>query len=291
MMCFFCEVIAACGVVCGPRCWGRYAPRANLLERVVRNWSASSIVQRFEGWTVGDPLVCNNLARRSDLPIVRHRPAPAAANGDSTSPALHLVHADDDRGRTLLEALNRAGYAADLIVDLDALAARVDRDLDSIVVVHVENHDCFNALAGFAERHPASRLVMLARLKHGDDFMRALESGVSGFCDVESGADAIVRTVDDVVDHGVGIPRAHVNSLVESLRLGRGRIVSTPEKSVEVTDREWEVLGHLRLGHTTSEIAEVLYISPATVRSHVAALVRKLGAEDRVAMVRLLDDM
>lgn len=217
--------------------------------------------------------------------------SPGRGEGDSTSSALHLVHADDDRGGSLLAAFNEAGYAAELIVDLDAFVARIESDPESIVVVHVENQDGFNALAGFAERHPASRFVMLGRLEQSDDVIRALESGVSGFCDVESGVAAIVRTIDDVVAHGVGIPRTHVNSLVETVRRGPGRLLSIPEKSVEVTEREWEVLGYLRLGHTTSEIGEVLYISPTTVRSHIASLVRKVGAEDRVAMVRLLDNM
>lgn len=217
--------------------------------------------------------------------------APSSGNGDSTSPALHFVHADDARGRRILEAFIGAGYAAGLVADFDALEARVERDPESIVVVHVDNPDCFNALAGFAENHPTSRLVMLARLEHGHDFLRAVESGISGLCDVESGADAIVRTIHDVVAHGVGIPRTHVSSLVASVRHRRGRVISTPDGSVEVTDREWEVLGYLRLGSTTNEIAESLYISPTTVRSHVAALVRKFGADDREAMVKVLDDM
>jgi DNA-binding NarL/FixJ family response regulator len=58
---------------------------------------------------------------------------------------------------------------------------------------------------------------------------------------------------------------------------------------VPLTSREWQVLDLLRHGLATSEIARRLFVSPATVRSHVAAVLRKLRVPDREAAVRLFD--
>ena len=52
-------------------------------------------------------------------------------------------------------------------------------------------------------------------------------------------------------------------------------------RSVQLTNREWEVLVLLGQGRTTREIANRLVVSTGTIRSHVAALLRKLGVGDR----------
>jgi DNA-binding NarL/FixJ family response regulator len=57
-----------------------------------------------------------------------------------------------------------------------------------------------------------------------------------------------------------------------------------------LTSREWQVLDYLRQGLGTAEIARRLFVSPATVRSHVAAVLRTLRVPDREAAVRLFAD-
>jgi DNA-binding NarL/FixJ family response regulator len=57
-----------------------------------------------------------------------------------------------------------------------------------------------------------------------------------------------------------------------------------------LTSREWEVLELLRHGASTGEIAEQLFVSRATVRTHVSAIMRKLHVTDRAAAVRLIEE-
>ena len=52
-----------------------------------------------------------------------------------------------------------------------------------------------------------------------------------------------------------------------------------------ITEREREVLTLVGLGRSNSEIADELYITVATTKSHVARLFTKLGARDRVQLV------
>jgi DNA-binding NarL/FixJ family response regulator len=54
----------------------------------------------------------------------------------------------------------------------------------------------------------------------------------------------------------------------------------------ELTPREADVLDLLRRGYSTGEIARGLAISPVTVRRHTSDLVRKIGVEDRAALLR-----
>ena len=82
-----------------------------------------------------------------------------------------------------------------------------------------------------------------------------------------------------------------VEELVDTIRAvhaGRGRVpASIAEKlaqrvsSVELTSREVEVLERIVAGRANKEIASDLFISEATVKSHVNSLLGKLGASDR----------
>ena len=59
--------------------------------------------------------------------------------------------------------------------------------------------------------------------------------------------------------------------------------------AARLTGREWDVLELMRTGASTEEIASRLFISATTVRSHVSAVLRKLGVADREAAVKLLE--
>ena len=57
---------------------------------------------------------------------------------------------------------------------------------------------------------------------------------------------------------------------------------------VDLTSREWEVLELIRQGLSTGDIAGRLFITNATVRTHIAAILRKLHATDRKQVLALL---
>ncbi|MDB5998519.1 MAG: DNA-binding response regulator [Rhizobacter sp.] len=63
--------------------------------------------------------------------------------------------------------------------------------------------------------------------------------------------------------------------------LGGNEMESSLEFAVTRSDRQREVLAHVRLGMTNKQIAQVLDISPYTVRDHVAALIKRAGVRTR----------
>jgi DNA-binding CsgD family transcriptional regulator len=71
-------------------------------------------------------------------------------------------------------------------------------------------------------------------------------------------------------------------------RRRRRRVPLPGRKPVDLTDREREVLSMMRDGLTTAEMAERLFVAPVTVRTHIAAILRKLRVPDRRAAVELL---
>ena len=70
---------------------------------------------------------------------------------------------------------------------------------------------------------------------------------------------------------------------------GSSRSVNVDGQRVVLTGREWEVLELLRSGHSTSEMAERLYVSRVTIRTHVASLLHKFHVDDRNALLQHFD--
>jgi DNA-binding NarL/FixJ family response regulator len=68
------------------------------------------------------------------------------------------------------------------------------------------------------------------------------------------------------------------------------RLPGRLKRRAELTSREDEVLDLLVEGHSTHQMAERLFISQVTVRSHVAAILKKLDVPNRDSAVRLLKD-
>ena len=78
--------------------------------------------------------------------------------------------------------------------------------------------------------------------------------------------------------------------VLEQFRATESRRVHVPDRGfVELSPREAEVLDLLRQGLSTSLIAQRLFVSPVTVRSHIAAALKKLNASNREEAVRMFD--
>jgi DNA-binding NarL/FixJ family response regulator len=141
-------------------------------------------------------------------------------------------------------------------------------------------------------RLPETKVVMLTVSRDDDDLFAALRAGASGYLlkDLEPGelTDALRR----VREGEVAMTPALVLRMVEEFRdrgARRRQLLFRRQPGEDLTSREWQVLELLRQGLATAEIAERLTLSQATIRSHVAAILRKLRVRDREALLALFD--
>jgi two-component system nitrate/nitrite response regulator NarL len=141
-------------------------------------------------------------------------------------------------------------------------------------------------------RLPATRAVMLTVSRSDEDLFAALRAGVSGYLLKDMPFDALGDELAQVLEGRVALPPELVTRLVDEFRdsAPRRRTLVGQRGGAQLTSREWQVLDFLRRGLATSEIARRLFVSPATVRSHVAAVLRKLRVPDREAAIRLFED-
>jgi two-component system nitrate/nitrite response regulator NarL len=141
-------------------------------------------------------------------------------------------------------------------------------------------------------RLPATRAVMLTVSRSDEDLFAALRAGAAGYLLKDMPFDSLGDELAGVLEGRVALPPELVARLVEEFRdsAPRRRALVGSAAGAQLTSREWQVLDFLRQGLPTSEIARRLFVSPATVRSHVAAVLRKLRVPDREAAIALFEE-
>lgn len=141
-------------------------------------------------------------------------------------------------------------------------------------------------------RLPATKVVMLTISRDDFDLFAALRAGASGYLLKDVDGPELRAALHRVADGEAVITGPLVKRILEEFR-DRGprrRALVTGPTGATLTSREWEVLDLLRSGATTAQIARRLSVSDATVRSHVAAVLKKLRVPDRAAAVRLFEN-
>lgn len=137
-------------------------------------------------------------------------------------------------------------------------------------------------------RLPGTKVVMMTVSLDDDDLFKALRAGAIGYLLKDIDPARLPHALNDAVEGGAPISRRLVTRLVAEFRdHGPRRRPVVSEPGYDLTSREWEVLGLLREGMSTAQIAARLFVSRATVRSHVAGVLRKLGLPDRKALRKL----
>jgi DNA-binding NarL/FixJ family response regulator len=129
-----------------------------------------------------------------------------------------------------------------------------------------------------------ARVFVLTSLDDDDYVYGALRAGTSGSLVKDMALEDILTAIRVVAAGDAmiapGVTRRLIGQFAGQPRPGR-----TPREITGITDREREVLGLVGLGMSNAEIATALCITTGTAKTHVARLLAKLGARDRVQFV------
>ena len=153
--------------------------------------------------------------------------------------------------------------------------------------------DAGGAIRAITVEVPDAALVLLTSGGGDRVVFDALCAGATGSIPRDAEPARLAHTLQVVLEGDVPLPRSVVAALIEESRAPARDELAPQGRSPgggELTKREREVLELLREGRTTAEIAARLFISKVTVRSHICAVVRKLGVSDRQAAIRRLAD-
>ncbi|MCZ4122489.1 response regulator [Streptomyces sp. H39-S7] len=203
---------------------------------------------------------------------------------------LRVVVADD-------QAAVREPLAAVLALaeDIDVVAAAADGTevltavaagpVDVVLMdLRMPRMDGIETTRRLSEEHPEVAVVVLTTFADDDSILAALSAGARGYLTKNAGRQDIIRAIRAAAAGQSVLDREVQNRLLASVRTKP----AAPEQPLpeDITRREREVLTLIGQGLPNRAIAEKLFISEATVKTHINNLFAKAGIRDRADAVR-----
>ena len=168
-----------------------------------------------------------------------------------------------------------------------AEAVQLTRDTSPDVVlmdIRMPGMDGIEATQLITAGDMRAHVLMLTTFDDDDYVYGALRAGASGFLVKDMALEDILTAIR-VVAAGDAIIAPGVTRRLIGQFASPSRPDPEPRELAGITDREREVLKLVGLGMSNAEIAGALYITVGTAKTHVARLLAKLGARDRVQLV------
>jgi two-component system nitrate/nitrite response regulator NarL len=203
-------------------------------------------------------LLCDNPLLRSGLEnILRETPFAIAETASVTGPK-RLHHCAYDTALVIIEASQNTGRVLEVIRQVK-------------------------------ERSPENQIVALADLFDLGFVRTAYEAGVTGFCLTASGPEVLIKTLELVTLGESILPFEVLRPLMDAAPQNQSQPLQDNMAEPKLSDlkecklsvREAEILGCLTKGEPNKVIARRLEITEATIKVHVKAILRKIGASNR----------
>jgi DNA-binding NarL/FixJ family response regulator len=173
-------------------------------------------------------------------------------------------------------------------VDGKQAVAEVERLRPDVVLMDVRMPvmDGIEATQRIALKSLASRVVVLTTFDEDAYVYGALQAGASGFLLKYAPADDLLAAIRVVARGDAMLAPTVTRRLIEQFAR-RAPNSAAAGLIASLSPREREVLQLVARGLTNAEIAQALVVAPATVKTHVARLLEKLGVRDRVQATAL----
>jgi len=134
-------------------------------------------------------------------------------------------------------------------------------------------------------------LVVLTTFDDDELLTSALQAGALGYLLKSMPRAQLVSAVETAAQGDVLLAPVLTARLLSRHVTAGAQAEQAARLLLKLTSREREVLGLVAQGRSNDEIAGALFLAPATVKTHVSALLDKLGARDRVQLVVLAYDV
>lgn len=131
---------------------------------------------------------------------------------------------------------------------------------------------------------PKPRVLILTTFDLDEYVYAAIRAGASGFLLKDAPPDDLIHAIRVVARGEALLAPTVTRRLIEEFA-SQPQSDSEPDGMDELTERETEVLRSLAAGLSNAEISDALFVSEATVKTHISHILTKLGLRDRVQAV------
>ena len=176
-----------------------------------------------------------------------------------------LLAAEDD-----LEVVGEAGDGMEAV----SLAERLQPDV-VLMDLHMPVLDGPGATTELARRVPGARVLVLTTFDTDADIVRAVEAGATGYLLKDTPRDQLVDAVRRAANGETVLAPPVAARLMRRMR----------DREFELTAREMQVLQGVARGLSNAAIGRELFVSEATIKTHLLHIFEKLDVSDRTAAV------
>ncbi|HZU78610.1 MAG TPA: response regulator transcription factor [Acidimicrobiales bacterium] len=170
--------------------------------------------------------------------------------------------------------------------DGEEAVARVAETTPDVVLMDLRmpRMDGVEATRRIRAHHPATQVVVLTTYADDESIFGGLQAGAIGYLTKDAGRDEIRLALEAAVN-GQAVLDAEVRARLVEVAVTSSASSHGGGLPDGLTEREGEVLRLIASGRTNTEIAEELYVSEATVKTHVNRIFSKTGSRDRAQAV------
>lgn len=202
-----------------------------------------------------------------------------------------IVEDHDLLAQSLELALRGDGFEAELADDLtaDGILEIADRMRPSVVLLDL---DLGSAVGSSLPLIPALHalgacVVMVTGTENRARLGECIEAGAIGIVPKSAGFDDLLGAIRDACEMRTLLSKPERDELLDEMRRQHAADRERDERFARLTGREQEVLAALCDGKTADMIASEAFVSVATVRTQIRALLQKLGVKSQIAAVAI----
>ena len=179
-----------------------------------------------------------------------------------------------------ITVVGEAGNGAEAVAAADALAPDV-----VLMDIRMPGMDGLEATRLITAQRPATKVVILTTFGLDDYVFEALRGGASGFLLKDAPRHDLIAAVHAAAAGDALLAPSVTRMLIETFARKPPELAPAPSRLATLTAREHDILRLVARGRSNAEIAADLFVSEATVKTHVGHVLAKLGLRDRVQAV------
>lgn len=204
---------------------------------------------------------------------------------------LKVLLADDHRTFADAVAMRLAAEA-----DIDVLGVTTFGDdgtahlaVADVLVTEIEvvGQDALDIAASGRDRNPGLRVIVLTSREDTDIALHSLRNGATSFLTKDTTFEELVVAIQGSVRDETWVSPRVLTRILRQLLAAPTPLTSSEEQLLPLTARERDVLACMVAGMNRSAIADALFVSPNTVRTHTQRILRKLDVHSSLEAVAI----
>ncbi len=197
----------------------------------------------------------------------------------------------EDNEISLQIVKDKLSHFADIRIDLIAQNGEQllqlleqNRDIDIILMdIEMPIMNGIEATAKVKDAHPNIKIVIHTIFDTDDHVFEAIKSGADSYILKDSKAEKVHESLISTYNGGAVMSPSIA---AKALQILKGYIPkNTEEEKIKLSERETEILENISKGLANKQIADVLNISPFTVKRHIENIYQKLHIHNRIELI------